>query len=72
MAEETRHEQEADPLAEALLAVVEQTHGPLDDAARDQLREGLRRTRGATTALYAYPLTNADEPAPNFVPFRGG
>jgi hypothetical protein len=63
-------EQREAALVEAMLGVVEQTHGPLDEAAREQLREQLRRTRAASTALYAYPLSNADEPAPIFRPFR--
>jgi hypothetical protein len=63
-------EQREAALVEAMLGVVEQTHGPLDGAAREQIREQLRRARGASAALYAYPLTNADEPATIFRPFR--
>jgi len=63
-------EQREAALVEAMLGVVEQTHGPQDEAAREQLREQLRRARGASAALYAYPLSNANEPGVIFRPFR--
>ncbi|HEY7294305.1 MAG TPA: hypothetical protein VH916_04645 [Dehalococcoidia bacterium] len=57
-------------LIAAMLSVIERTHGPLNEAARQQLREGLRRAQSASAALYAYPLSNADEPGTIFRPFR--
>ena len=69
-AEQTEQEAQQAALVEALLGVVEQLHGPLDDERREQLRGGLQRSRGAAAALYAYPLTNADEPTTIFRPFR--
>ncbi len=63
-------EQREAALVEAMLGVVEQMHGPQDEAAREQLREQLRRARGAAAALCAYPLTNADEPSVIFRPYR--
>lgn len=68
--ERSEAEQREAALVEAMLGVVEQTHGPLGEAARERLRDQLRRTRAASAALYAYPLTNADEPATIFRPFR--
>lgn len=68
--ERTGAEQRQDALAQAMLGVVEQMHGPLAEAAREQLREGLRRQQAISAALYAHPLTNADEPGTIFRPFR--
>ncbi|HLZ69993.1 MAG TPA: AtzG-like protein [Dehalococcoidia bacterium] len=70
MAEAQQSDDREAALVEAMLGVVEQTHGPLDEAAREQLREGLKRTRAAAAALYAYPLSNADEPGTVFHPLR--
>ncbi|GEM_PF-2146278 len=70
MADEQQADEAEAALVSAMLGMVEQTHGPLDEAAREQLRESLRRTRSAASALYAYPLSNADEPGTIFRPFR--
>jgi hypothetical protein len=57
----------------ALLGLVQATYRPgavLTDAERARLRTTIEAMQAASTALHAYPLTNADEPDPIFAAFR--
>jgi len=60
-----------DAIAEALLDLVQKTHGPLEGEELERVRGTLDGLRRASQAMAAYPLTNADEPDPIFAALRG-
>lgn len=66
MAEETQ-----DPKLEALVAAVQAVYGGrISEEQMARVRDGVKGLREAAAALYAYPLTNADEPDPIFAAYR--
>ncbi len=67
MAEETQ-----DARVEALIAVVRAVYGErISEEQMERVRDGVKGLRDVAAALYAYPLTNADEPDPIFAAYRG-
>lgn len=60
----------AAPSSEVLAAYVEQVYAPLAADELAALRPLLSELAGALAAIAAFPLDNADEPAPIFVPYR--
>ena len=61
-----------EPLVDALLGVVIARYGGrIGPEQIGRLRESVRGLREAAAALYAYPLTNADEPDQVFAAYRG-
>ena len=56
--------------ADALLQLIQQTYRPLDSAEQERVRTAIGAMQQAAAAMYAYPLTNADEPAPIFMAYR--
>ncbi len=61
---------EPSPAADAQLALIERSFRPLSDDEREALRSSLALAHQANAALYAYPLTNADEPDVGFAAYR--
>jgi hypothetical protein len=60
-----RHEQ--NPVAERLMAVVEEEFGDrLDADGRERIRTGLERNLANAASLLMYPLENGDEPGTVF------
>lgn len=67
MAEEMR-----DAHLEALVASITAAYGGrISQEQMQRVRDGVQGLREAAAALYAYPLTNADEPDPIFAAYRG-
>lgn len=60
----------AQPSVDAQLALVEAAYGPQPEADRAQVRGVLDGVSRAVAALNAFPLSNADEPAPSFAAYR--
>lgn len=65
-------EQQPDPEIDAIVARINAVHGRhiLTDA-EERIRAGVTGLREAAAALYAVPLTNADEPGTLFRVYRG-
>jgi len=60
----------AAPSADMLAAHVQQVYAPLADNELAALRPLLDDLAGALATLAAFPLDNADEPMPFFIPYR--
>lgn len=60
----------APPPIEALLALVQSVYGPLDENETQQVRGVLDGLAQSLAAIDAFPLDNADEPAPAFSAYR--
>jgi len=58
------------PHLDAMLELVQQLHGDLTGEARERVRASIAVARQAVAAMNRYPLSNADEPDPIFIPFR--
>ncbi len=66
-------EESRDVEAEALAALLHARYGDrLSEEQGAKLREAVRGLREAIGSLYAFPLTNADEPDVIFRAYRGG
>lgn len=61
---------EPPPTADALLALIEGSFRALSEEEREVLRTSLALGHQANAALFAYPLTNADEPDVGFAAYR--
>lgn len=61
---------EPPPAADALMALIEKSFRPLAEDEAEALRASLAQAHQATAALYAHPLTNADEPGTSFAAYR--
>jgi hypothetical protein len=61
---------EPPPTADALLALIEKSYRPLSEEESAALRTSIALTHQASAALFAFRLTNADEPDIGFAAFR--
>ena len=65
-------QKEQNPVAERLMAVVEEEFGDrLDADGRERIRTGLERSLSNAAALIMYPLKNGDEPGTVFHATKG-
>lgn len=65
-------QKEQNPVAERLMAVVEEGFGDrLDADGRERIRTGLERNLSNAAALLMYPLRNGDEPGTVFHATKG-
>ena len=60
----------APPSLDALVAFVQSVYGPLNDPELEQVRGVLDGLAQSLAAIDAFPLDNADEPAPSFAAYR--